>query len=152
MLDLSDAHHTRKLISGMCMMFAPLCLLAGSIVEPAPARHEATMIANAAAAPDRFYIATLLFGVGVVLLLPALLGLMHMLRERETALGHLGGAMALFGFVCAAANTGLGFVIWRMTQSGTDRAQMVSLLHGIDHATGTFVPLFLLTLLLPLGI
>src|SRR5438874_953426 len=38
MLDLSDAHHTRKLIAGMCMMFAPLCLLAGAIVEPAPAR------------------------------------------------------------------------------------------------------------------
>lgn len=32
-------------------------------------------------------------------MVPATLGLMHMLREREVALGHVGGAIALIGLL-----------------------------------------------------
>ena len=35
----------------------------------------------------------------VVLALPAVLGLMHMLRERMAAYGHIGGALALPGLL-----------------------------------------------------
>src|SRR5256885_6457696 len=97
MLNLSDAHHLRKTVAGACMILAPACYLASAIVGPSSDNNSAAIIRATAAHQDRFYIATVLFIVGTVLLLPALLGLMHLMRERQVALGHVGGALALLG-------------------------------------------------------
>jgi hypothetical protein len=87
MSGLSDAHHFRKMVAGFCMVFAPLCMLVGFIVDP-----------------DAEYV--FLF-VGAVLMVPAALGLMHMLREREVALGHLGGGLSLIGLMGVAGLVGM---------------------------------------------
>src|SRR4051812_45924157 len=73
MSGISDAHHFRKMVAGFCMVFAPPSMLVGFIVDP-----------------DASY--AFLF-VGAVLMVPAALGLMHMLREREVAFGHMGGGL-----------------------------------------------------------
>jgi hypothetical protein len=87
MLGISDAHHFRKMVAGFCMLFAPLCMLVGFIVDP-----------------DASY--AFLF-VGAILMVPAALGLMHMLREREVALGHMGGGLSLIGLMGVAGLTGM---------------------------------------------
>src|SRR5947209_16312716 len=83
MFGISDAHHFRKMVAGFCMVFAPLCMLVGFVADP-----------------DAEY--AFLFA-GAVLMVPAALGLMHMLREREIALGHLGGGLALIGLMGTSA-------------------------------------------------
>ena len=55
MFGLSDAHHFRKMVAGFCMVFAPLCMLVGFLVDP-----------------DAEY--AFLFA-GTVLMVPAMLGL-----------------------------------------------------------------------------
>jgi hypothetical protein len=87
MFGISDAHHFRKMVAGFCMLFAPLCMLVGFIVDP-----------NASYA--------FLF-VSAILMVPAILGLMHMLREREVAYGHVGGGMSLIGVMGIAALVGM---------------------------------------------
>jgi hypothetical protein len=87
MFDISDAHHFRKMVAGFCMLFAPLCLLVGFIVNP-----------------DASY--ALLF-VGAILMIPAALGFVHMLREREVALGHVGGGLSLIGLMGTAGLVGM---------------------------------------------
>lgn len=87
MFGISDAHHFRKMVAGFCMVFAPLCLLVGFAVDP-----------------DAEY--AFLFA-GAVLMVPAALGLMHMLREREVALGHVGGGLSLIGLMGMAALIGM---------------------------------------------
>ena len=40
-------------------------------------------------------------------MVPAVLGLMHMLREREVAFGHLGGGLAMVGLLALAEIVGM---------------------------------------------
>jgi hypothetical protein len=87
MFGISDAHHFRKMVAGFCMLFGPICMLLGFIVDP-----------------DAAY--AFLF-VGAVLMVPAALGLMHMLREREVAFGHLGGGLSLVGLMGVAGLVGM---------------------------------------------
>ena len=104
MFGISDAHHFRKMVAGFCMLFAPICLLIGFIVDP-----------------DASY--AFLF-VGAILMVPAALGLMHMLREREVAFGHLGGGLSLIGLMGTAGLVG-------MDVGGT-----TDLVDRVDHLTG----------------
>jgi uncharacterized membrane protein len=143
MLNLSDAHHFRKTVAGACMILAPACFVASAIVAPS-SDNNATAIINATAAhQDRFYISTVLLIVGAVLLLPALLGLMHLLRERQVAVGHVGGALALVGNLMLMLVAGISLVQWQMVRGG-GRGDMIALFHRLTHTTETQVFFFLI--------
>ena len=119
MSGISDAHHFRKMVAGFCMVFAPLCMLVGFIVDP-----------------DASY--AFLF-IGAVLMVPAALGLMHMLREREVAFGHMGGGLSLVGLMGMAGLIG-------MDVGGT-----TDLVDRVDHLTGVGNWMFVATMGLGLG-
>src|SRR5919204_1451758 len=141
MLNLSDAHHFRKTVAGACMILAPICLLAGAIVAPSSDNNAAAVLRATAANQDRFYISTILVIVGLVLLLPALLGLMHMLRERQVAYGHVGGGLVLLGNLMFMLFAGVSLMQWQLVRGGA-RADMVALYHRFTHTAGTEVFLF----------
>jgi hypothetical protein len=115
MFGISDAHHFRKMVAGFCMAFAPLFVLVGFVADP-----------------DTSY--TFLF-VGTVLSVPAALGLMHMLREREVAFGHAGGTLAIAGLIGMAALIGL------------DAGGSTNLVDRVDHLSGVVTMMFIATLL-----
>ena len=94
---LSNAHHFRKIVAGICMAVAPLLLLLALIVESAIGTSEDSYVIGRVGDPDTGSLEQMLLVGGLVLMVPAMLGLMHMLREREVELGHIGGAVALFG-------------------------------------------------------
>jgi uncharacterized membrane protein len=138
MMTLSDAHRFRKAVAGICMLLAPFAFLGAAIVAPViNGTGEGTILRGIAGNPDRFYISTVLVLVGLVFLVPALLGLMHMLRERRVAYGHLGGGLALIGALSFALFSGVMLMEWQMVRGGASRGQMVSLLHRFDHTAGT---------------
>lgn len=144
MENLSSAHHSRKQVAGVCMIAAPLLFLASSIVAPmVDGTKESSVLAKIGEHVDRQYISTVLLLAGLALLVPAVLGLMHMLRERRVAYGHVGGGLALIGVIVFAMFGGLSLMQWQMVRGGADRAQMVALLHRFDHTTGTQVFLYL---------
>jgi hypothetical protein len=115
MFGISDAHHFRKMVAGFCMVFAPLFVLVGFVIDP-----------------DASY--TFLF-IGTVLSVPAALGLMHMLREREVAFGHAGGAFALVGLAGMAALVGM------------DVGGSTDLVDRVDHLSGVTTMMFIAALL-----
>jgi hypothetical protein len=119
MSGISDAHHFRKMVAGFCMVFAPLCMLVGFIADP-----------------DASY--AFLF-IGAVLMVPAALGLMHMLREREVAFGHMGGGLSLIGLM------GLAGLI------GMDVGGTTDLVDRVDHLTGVGNWMFVATMGFGLG-
>src|SRR3954447_8877978 len=98
-MHLSDAHHSRKIVAGACMVVAPVVLLVAMVIHPASDTDEATQVATIASNLDAWYAAHLLALVSIALMVPALLGLMHMLRERQVALGHVGGGLAMLGLL-----------------------------------------------------
>ena len=109
--NFSDAHHFRKMVSGFCMIAAPLLLLLSMIVESGFGAGEDSFVIGRAGDPDTGSLEQMLLVGGLVLMVPAMLGLMHMLREREVAFGHLGGAVALFGLLVLPYGWMAGMVI-----------------------------------------
>src|ERR687887_313034 len=67
-MPLSDAHHSRKMVAGACMVVAPVVLPAGDM-------DEATQVATIADNLDAWYVAHLLALVAIAVMVPALLGL-----------------------------------------------------------------------------
>jgi hypothetical protein len=120
MFGISDAHHFRKMVAGFCMLFAPVCMLVGLVVDP-----------------DAAY--ALLFA-GAILMVPAVLGFMHMLREREVAFGHVGGGLSLIGLMGM-----VGLV-------GMDVGGTTDLVDRVDHLAGVGNWMFVATMGFGLGL
>jgi hypothetical protein len=47
-MHLSDAHHSRKVVAGACMVVAPILLLVAMVIHPASDMDEATQVATIA--------------------------------------------------------------------------------------------------------
>ena len=151
MTGLSNAHHFRKTVAGLCMVFGPLLLLVAMVIHPETGTDAASTIASAADNADAWYIAHLLALVSLVLAVPAVLGLMHMLREREVAIGHLGGGLGLLGILAFVGIVSMeGFVGW---QAGAgDRSEMVALFDRLYDTTGVVIPFYVTSLAFALGL
>ena len=147
-----DPHRFRKTVAGACMMAAPALGLVGFIVSPGLDAHAGGQLATVAAHRDQWLISELLVMAGLVALVPAILGLMHMLREREVTLGHSGGALAMLGTLAAVGSSAIAFVVWQMAAAGAARPEMVALLNRVDDTTATFVMFFLAVFALPAGL
>src|SRR3990170_7026366 len=117
-MHLSDAHHPRKIVAGACMVVAPIVLLVAMVIHPASDMDEATQVATIADNLDAWYVAHLLAFVSIVLTVPALLGLMHMLRERQVALGHAGGGLAMLGLLAFTGIVAMELVMWELVSEG----------------------------------
>jgi hypothetical protein len=152
MMHLSDAHHTRKMVAGACMMLAPVLLLASTIIRPELHDGSAAQLAEIAASPDAWYLAALLGFLSIVLAVPAVLGLMHMLRERHVAEGHVGGGLALFGLLAFTGLTAIALVAWQMAVPGTDANQMAAALERVEETAGSMIPFYLGSFLWAIGI
>lgn len=153
MSSLSDSHHFRKTVAGACMVAAPLLLLVGVIVHPDRKSDVGEQLAVIAGEMDAWYASHLIVAVALVLAVPAVLGLMHMLREREVAFGHIGGGLALIGLL---ATTGLvaieGFVGWQAAAAlGTDGGAMTALFERLTETTGVVVPFYVMSLAFTAG-
>jgi len=144
---LSDSHHFRKMVAGVCMIGAPLLLLVGVIVHPESKSNVGEQLAVIAGNLDEWYISHLIVATALVLAVPAVLGLMHMLREREVAFGHIGGALAMLGLLATTAVVAIeGFVGWQAgAASGADAAAMTALFERVTETTGIVIPVFVMS-------
>ena len=149
-MHLSDAHHSRKIVAGACMVVAPLVLLVATVIHPASDMDEATQVATIADNLDAWYAAHLLALVAIVLTVPVVLGLMHMLRERQVALGHVGGGLALLGLFAYTGIVGMELAMWQMAAGGST-AEAVALLERLNETTGILVPFVVVSFGFALG-
>ena len=137
MLELSDARHFRRLVAGFCLIASPLVLLFGAVLHPQSKEAAAQHIAVVADNPGRYYAAHAIILVGLALFLPAILGLMHLLRERATTFAHLGGGLAMVGVLGATAVVAVdGIVISQMGQPDANVEEMAALLDRIKESAG----------------
>jgi hypothetical protein len=149
---LSDAHHSRKMVAGACMVIAPLLVLVSEVIHPAEKSSSREQLAVIARHLDRWYAAHLIALVAIALLVPAVLGLMHMLRERQVAWGHVGGGLALLGLLAVTGIVAVeGFVGWQAAAGG-DRAQMVALFDRLTGTAGFVIPFIVVAFGLMLGL
>lgn len=138
MLELSDARHFRRLVAGFCLIAAPVVLLTGALLHPQNKDPASAHLAVVADNPSRYYLAHAILLAGVVLFLPAILGIMHLVRERATRFGHIGGGLAMIGLFGAAAIVSVdGIATSQMSQPQANVAEMAALLDRIKESAGT---------------
>jgi hypothetical protein len=143
LMSLSDSHHFRKTIAGMCMVAAPLLLLVGVIVHPERKSDVGDQLAVIAGNMDEWFAAHLIIAVALVFAVPAVLGLMHMLREREVAYGHVGGGLAMLGLLATMGVVAIeGFVGWQAGASPS--AEMTALFERVTETAGVAIPFFVM--------
>ena len=119
------------------MIAAPIVLLVGAVLHPETERDGAGHLAVVADDPSRYYAAHAILLVGIALFLPALLGLMHLLRHRATAVGHLGAGLAMIGLFGATAIVAMdGVAVTQMAQPEANADQMAALLDRIKDSAG----------------
>jgi hypothetical protein len=148
---LSNTHHFRKLVAGACLIAAPLLLLVGLVIHPEMDSDEAAQLAIVRDNLDAWYASHLILLVALVLAFPAVLGLMHMLREREAALGHVGGGLALLGLLAYVGIVAIdGFVLWQMGSFGA-QDQMAELFQRLNETAGIVIPLYVVSFAFALG-
>ena len=76
--------------------------------------------------PTRFLLANLLDLLWLFLLIPAVLGLVHLLRTRGALLGHIGGGFVLAGAVGTAAYRGVNLGQLQAAESGLNQGQLLA--------------------------
>jgi Domain of unknown function (DUF4386) len=136
---LSDSRKFFKNVVTFSLFASPLLLFASALIAPALDGNEAEQLAVVARDPDRYYLFTLLSFVSSALLVPVLLGLMYVLRQRAATLGNIGGSLALIGTLVAVGDAISQLFIWQMAAPGADQAQMSGLLVRFDNAPGAAV-------------
>lgn len=148
---LSDAHHFRKTLAGACMVVAPLLLLVSAVIHPGSRTDEGAQLGVIAANLDAWYASHLIALVAIALAVPAVLGLMHMLRERSVAYGHVGGGLALIGLLAFVGIVTMeGFVGWQMAEAG-NRAEMTALFERLNETAGVAIPFYIVSFAFALG-
>ena len=143
-MGFSDSQHLRKTVAGACMILAPLLFLVAFVVSPEIETSAGRQLAVAADHVDRFYVANLVATLGLMLVVPAVLGVMHMLRERRPAYSGLGGTLALLGVFASLVGQGVALVMWEMARHGADSAGNTAVIHGEINDAGTVVPIYVL--------
>jgi hypothetical protein len=151
MTHLSDPHHFRKMVAGCCMVLAPLFLLIGAVIHPESESDEAAQLAVIADNLDQWFAAHLFILVSIALAVPAFLGLMHMLREREVAWGHLGGGLSVLGLLAFVGIVTMeGFVGWQAAVG--DRGEMTALFQRLNETAGFVIPFYVVSFAFMLGV
>jgi hypothetical protein len=141
--------HFRKMVAGFCMVVAPVLFLVSAIVSPKLSTDGGDQLGYIVGHADRWYISQLAMLVGLVLFVPAVLGLVHMLRERYGRMGDVGGGLTLIGTMAATAACGVGLVFWQMAKLGSGQTGLAD---GVFDSGGIVGVLFVPTMLIPIGI
>lgn len=151
-MDRERSEHVRKVATGSCLIAAPTVLLLASVVHPDDKTDAADELAVIADNLGRWYAAHVLMFVGFILLVPAILGLAHMLHERRPTLAFVGGGLSMIGIVGVAAVTGAdGFAGYYLAKHVGETSAGVAMMD--DLMTGArIMPLLLTSLLVAAGI
>src|SRR5262245_43633782 len=110
---LSNATRFRRTTAGLCLILAPLFLLISDLLQtrdPFKSMEELldTIASNQLSNDVAFGFAI----YGFALMVPAVVGIIHLLRHRSVALGHIGGALVIVGLISFAFVGGTEFLLF----------------------------------------
>lgn len=147
-MDRQRAEANRKSLTAACMIAAPVLFLASDAIWPVTSSEPEDMLADAIGATGRVYAGTLLALAALVLMVGAVIGLAHLLRERRPGLALVGGALSLTGIVAIAAAFGaLGIVL--AEAAGGDATSGAQLVEDVMNRA---FPAFILGMLVNVGL
>lgn len=142
----------RARLGRAAVVAAPLVLLGGALAHPSESTDAARQLDITARALDRWYIAHLLYMVGFVLFVPAVLTLGRTLRDRAPLVELWGTSLTVIGLFSSAGIVAVeGFGGWQLAQIA-DRPAATDALHRLVTSAGVVVPFALIGLAVPVGL
>lgn len=148
---MTTAQRTRRWIAGAAMMLAPLLLLISAIIQPSLKSGELNQLVVISGNLDSWYTSQAFALAALAVAVPAILGLMHMLRERQWQVGTVGGALALLGVVFSAGTVALSLVQWEMMRFGVPIPVTAAVIHDLKTTAGMEIPFIILPFAFALG-
>jgi len=145
-MDRQRAEANRKTLTAACMIAAPVLFLASDSIWPVTSSEPEDMLADATGARGRVYAGLLLALAALVLMVGAVIGLAHLLRERRPGLAMVGGALGLVGIVTVAAAFGAMGIVLAEAPGVSGGAQLV------EAVMNRAIPAFILGMLLNVGL
>ncbi|BCB77941.1 hypothetical protein GCM10022251_37480 [Phytohabitans flavus] len=95
---LADPLRFRRYAAGICLIAAPLVYVAGLVADPA-LREGSDSIGAYGRHPGWVSLSASLLHWSWVLLVPGIVGMVHLIRHRGVVFGHLAGGLTLLGIV-----------------------------------------------------
>lgn len=148
---MTTAQRTRRQIAGVSMVLAPLLLLVSAIIQPSLKDSTLAQLAVISENLDAWFIASAVGLAALALIVPAILGLMHMLRERQAAAGMIGGALALVGVLAAVGTIALNLVQWELMRFGVPIPEATAVITDLRNVAGIEIPFLILPFAFALG-
>jgi hypothetical protein len=141
---LSRPDTFRRTVTGTALLLGPVLFAAAEMTFPEPSESAANQVAQFAAHRTEQLTAGMLSVFTTMVLLPALLGTVHLVRSRGVALAHISALMIGYGLIAAHAALGGVNLIWGMLGSrGLDQAAMADLYDRVTHNVAVGAPLLL---------
>jgi hypothetical protein len=131
MLKINHAHHFRRTLTGLSLIAAPLVGLISAVSLPKFGSDFRGELAFIAQHPARWMFGSFLLLVSFLLFIPATLGIMHLLRYRSVALGHIGAGLLLLGSFFHGAIIGFALVEVPLATSGIEQPQLLALMEQL---------------------
>ena len=128
MLKIWEPDNFRRTLAGLCCFAAPMALLLAFLVHPGAAPED--LVATVAAEPGRIQASALLTLLTALLFVPALIGVLRVLRHRGVVLGHLAVALSIIGVIGHAVFAGFQIILSFALESGVDEAALASMVEG----------------------
>lgn len=151
MLGLSNPTKFRKRMAGAGLIGFPLAGLIAALIDADEGTDTAgsELYAIAASHSDAILVAALVFMVSAVLTVPAVGGIVHLVRRRGVTLAHIGGALVALG-----AFGHMAYATWQLMLTQVARApDQAALVDFLDRQQAVMTPVVLpLLIAVPVGL
>jgi hypothetical protein len=148
---LSALNRTDRLVVGASLILAPVFLLLSTLALPPLKSDDGDQLAVITANHGRYYL-FVAFGIAAsMLFLPAIIGLMQIVRTHRERLGIAAGVLSVVGTCLSLVDYGSELMKWQTAVTGADPAEMTALLKRFDASAGSAVPLQLSGLAILVG-
>lgn len=154
--DRTSTSSPGRTVAALSLIAAPVVMTAGEIlrfrVEGGAGTGTEAHLANVAANAELWDVMTVLDMVAVILFVPAILGLVHLIRDRAPFLAHIGGGLALIGTLGAAGHNVFAHVLDGAMAQVAAPEQMVELAAVLEERTTFLVVLLMFVVGFVLGL
>jgi hypothetical protein len=144
---MHDSRPARRVFSGASLIAGPTLFFLGILVRPAGSDDTGDeLLAYVRGNGTAVELSDLLLIAAVLLLVPAFMAAIKVLRNRQPLLGYLGGGLAVAGFVCLFGMFAVDGVALEMARGGIAGSGAV-----LDQAPNHDLLLWLLTIIFVVG-
>lgn len=139
MLEIKDADNFRRTAFGLCLVAGPIVALVGGLVTPwEETGTTASYLTALSESPARAQASAVLLYFGYLLMAVGVFGVMRLLRRRSVVLGHVAGALAIWGWVSLPGMLSVDFYHLSLAEHA-DRQEAVAIMDRAGAYAGSAV-------------